>query len=406
MIDQRITASTLNESLILRFKQTRQVTRSIISDLSTEDCQLQAMADVSPSKWHLAHTSWFFETFLLKAHMANYTEFNKYYTVLFNSYYNGIGSQFSRAQRGCLSRPSLTDILSYREYIDNQVTTLLSATVNHEHFEIVELGINHEQQHQELMLMDIKYNFSVNPIFPSYRKNDDKPSKHTSSSAMVFYDFDQSIINIGAMSEGFSYDNERPCHQVLSHDFSLANRLVTNGEYLAFIEAKGYQNPEYWLSDGWAHINTLDTKAPLYWHLIEGCWFEFTLHGLKKLDLNAPVSHVSFYEASAYAAFADARLPTEFEWERAASSPERALFSQLDDCCWQWTNSSYLPYPGFQPIAGVAGEYNGKFMSNQMVLRGGCALTPDKHLRVSYRNFYYAHQAWMQSGIRLAKDKL
>lgn len=405
MPEQQCKEPTINNALISRFIKMRQLTLSIISDLTAEDCQLQAMNDVSPSKWHLAHTSWFFETFLLRLHGDNYSVYNQHYAVLFNSYYNGIGAQFSRDQRGSLSRPSLAEILSYREYIDNHVVTLLNTTINSKHAAIIELGINHEQQHQELMLMDIKYNFSVNPLFPSYQPATDVIAQKQPVPALTFYDFEQAMVNIGAASDNFSYDNERPRHQVLCHPYSFANRLVTNGEYLAFINNGGYQKPDYWLSDGWTHINTSALKKPLYWHFIDGCWFEFTLHGLKRLDLNAAVSHVSFYEASAYAAYVGARLATEFEWERAATSQHPSLY-QLDDTCWQWTNSAYLPYPGFKPIEGVAGEYNGKFMSNQMVLRGGCALTPNDHLRVSYRNFYYPHQAWMQSGIRLAKDKL
>ena len=393
-----------NELLISQFLKVRQATLSIIECLSTEDCQLQAMADVSPSKWHLAHTSWFFETFLLKPHLERYCEFNCHYAVLFNSYYNGIGAQFSRAQRGSLSRPSLDEVLQYRKHIDGCVVELLNKSTSVELTDIVELGMNHEQQHQELMLMDIKYNFSVNPLFPRYNLNNYAAEAEPPS--LVFHDFDQEIANIGCQEERFSYDNERPEHQILSHPFSLANRLVTNDEYLTFINAGDYTNPENWLSDGWAHNNTKHKQAPLYWHYIEDQWYEFTLYGLQKLDLNAPVSHVSFYEANAYAAFAKARLPTEFEWERAAKSAQSVLFTELDNRRWQWTNSAYLPYPGFKPIEGVAGEYNGKFMNNQMVLRGGCEFTPLNHLRVSYRNFYYPHQAWMQSGIRLAKDKL
>ena len=407
------------------FKSVRKYSLSLISALSAEDCQLQAMADVSPSKWHLAHTSWFFETFLLGIHSRNYKVFNPEFKILFNSYYNGIGEQFKRGNRGSLSRPSLDDVIAYRRYIDEAVISVLNTAITPEIEQIITLGLNHEQQHQELMLMDIKYNFSINPIFPAYQSL--KPTQipnQQSSAAIKFINFDQAIINIGSNAENqFAYDNEQPKHSVLVHPFSFANRLVTNAEYLAFINSSGYSNPQHWLSDGWAHIQANNLTQPLYWHYINGEWFEFTHYGLLPLNLAAPVCHVSYYEASAYASFVNARLPTEFEWEYAAQqhapsntahtslllpnmADSSAAIGQLTDSCWQWTNSAYLPYPGFKPIAGVAGEYNGKFMSNQTVLRGGCVLTPANHLRTTYRNFYYPHQAWMCSGIRLAKDKI
>ena len=414
------------------FKSVRSQSMAIVKELSAEDCQLQAMPDASPSKWHLAHTTWFFETFLLTPHCTQYTLFNPKFKVLFNSYYNGIGEQFTRANRGSLSRPSLDDVIAYREYVDNAVIELLHSDSSETLKQIVTLGLNHEQQHQELMLMDIKYNFSVNPLFPKYES--EKPLKLTDEPCVKpidFVDFEQAIINIGTdvgtninlKSEAeFAYDNEQPKHQVLIHPFSFANRLVTNAEYLAFINSGAYNNPQYWLSDGWANIQTNNLSHPLYWHCINDEWYEFTHYGLQPLNLNAPVCHVSYFEASAYANFANARLPTEFEWEYAAQnckidsavqnqlmpSPHTGSNSieQLADACWQWTNSAYLPYPGFKPIEGVAGEYNGKFMTNQMVLRGGCVFTPQNHLRNTYRNFYYPHQAWMCSGIRLAKDKV
>lgn len=392
------------QSLIAYYKKVRQDSLSLIAPLSAEDCQVQAMSDVSPMKWHLAHTTWFFETFLLLPHMNNYKVFDECFSVLFNSYYNGIGEQFSRANRGGLSRPSLETVLEYRAYVDDALQTLL--LINNTLNELLELGLNHEQQHQELMLMDIKYNLSINPSFPAYQHIDCKIADSSPVKSIHYIDFEQSITEIGATQGcGFSYDNEQPTHQVLLQPFSVANRLVTNGEYLAFINEQGYQQPKYWLSDGWALLQSTHARCPLYWHCIDDQWYEFTLYGLQPLAMDLPVSHVSFYESSAYACFANARLPTEFEWEHAAQQHCPELV-QLHDSCWQWTNSAYLPYPGFKPIAGVAGEYNGKFMNNQMVLRGGCALTPNGHLRTTYRNFYYPHQAWMQSGIRLARDKV
>ncbi|TMO79265.1 ergothioneine biosynthesis protein EgtB [Pseudoalteromonas sp. S3776] len=413
-----------SEKTQAQFQLVRQHSLTLIKDLSAEDCQLQAMDDVSPIKWHLAHTTWFFETFLLAKYLPNYTLFDEQFKVLFNSYYNGIGEQFKRANRGCLSRPSLEVVMRYRSYVDNAVNELLQSGTDQTLCNIIELGLNHEQQHQELMLMDIKYNFSVNPSFPVYRQAPSNLIEGSYSLGTLKYtEFSQSITNIGADAKnGFSYDNEQPKHQALIHPFRFANRLVTNREYLEFIEAGGYKTPSFWLSDGWANVNAQQVSHPLYWQCIEGQWFEFTLYGLQPLNLDAPVSHVNYFEAAAYANFVSARLPTEFEWEYVAQQqvleqPQNNLLtptvckqpdtiSQLSDTCWQWTNSAYLPYPGFKPFSGDAGEYNGKFMNNQMVLRGGCVFTPKNHLRQTYRNFFYPHQAWMCSGIRLAKDLL
>lgn len=390
---------------LFKFQQVREHSVSLINNLSEEDCQLQAMADVSPMKWHLAHTSWFFEAFVLSPFDSSYDYFAEGFDQLFNSYYNGIGKQFPRAQRGLLSRPSLAQVLQYRAYVDKAVASLLLKHPSQHISDLIELGLEHEKQHQELMLMDIKYNFSVNPLFPAYlNEQQDKPSPVNDKPE--FIEFDRAIETIGADNSGFSYDNERPMHEVIVGKFALSSQLVTKGEYLAFIEAGGYQQPTFWHSDGWAHIQNTHTSAPLYWHKIANKWYEFDLDGLKPLNLNSPLTHISYFEASAYAVWANARLPTEFEWERAAKSDQADALFNLYDTCWQWTNSAYLPYPGFKPFEGVAGEYNGKFMSNQMVLRGGCGFTSEAHTRVSYRNFFYPHQSWMQSGIRLAKDSV
>jgi len=421
-MSQSAASTSHNNELVNRFINIRSESLNIIASLSAEDCQLQAMADASPIKWHLAHTTWFYETFLLSVYDEQYGVFNPHFKMLFNSYYNGIGEQFKRANRASLSRPTLEEVIAYRAYVDKHVTELLNTSLDDHIKNIIELGLNHEQQHQELMLMDIKYNFSVNPLYPKYlTESQHQTDIQDNVKAIEFIEFDQAIINIGTNAEAeFAYDNEQPKHQVLIHPFSFANRLVTNGEYLEFINAGGYNTADYWLSDGWANIQANHLTQPLYWQCINEQWYEFTHYGLQPLNLDAPICHVNYFEASAYAHFAKARLPTEFEWEYAAQNSEvykkvddylmpaqakgEANIEQLNDACWQWTNSAYLPYPGFKPIEGVAGEYNGKFMNNQMVLRGGCVLTPKNHLRQTYRNFYYPHQAWMCSGIRLAKD--
>ncbi|WP_372760870.1 ergothioneine biosynthesis protein EgtB [Pseudoalteromonas sp.] len=403
------------------FKSVRDYSLSLVKPLNAEDCQIQGMADVSPIKWHLAHTSWFFETFILDLHSFKYQLFDPEYKVLFNSYYNGIGKQFKRAERGSLSRPTLETILAYRAHVDSAMLRLLSTAIPREVERLITLGINHEQQHQELMLMDIKYNFSLNPTFPVYEADKLRTLNDERCAAPLTYiAFDKAIINIGTDAINvFAYDNEQPKHQVLVHPFSFANRLVSNGEYLAFIMAGGYTRAHYWLSDGWAHLQQHNLTQPLYWYYIDEQWFEFGHAGLQPLNLSAPVCHVSYFEANAYANFVNARLPTEFEWELVAQrhadnnsqqqpcdKQQLNAITKLTDIRWQWTNSAYLPYPGFEPITGDAGEYNGKFMSNQMVLRGGCEFTPANHSRITYRNFYYPHQAWMCSGIRLAKDRL
>tara|TARA_Y100000588_G_scaffold243030_1_gene257199 strand:- start:37431 stop:38627 length:1197 start_codon:yes stop_codon:yes gene_type:complete len=390
-------------ALIEQYRQCRENSEALVANLSAEDCQIQAMADVSPMKWHLAHTSWFFETFLLAPKKIISAPLHPDFKVLFNSYYQGIGEQFSRPQRGVLSRPSLRQVMDYRHWVDNHVVAALEHDSD-ECAEWVNLGIAHEQQHQELMRMDMLYNFSVNPLYPTLDEHLVCPSNEQ---PRQWLDFANTDAQIGAQT-GFSFDNERPRHRVYINEFSIASHLVTNADYLSFIDADGYQRSEFWHSDGFSWLQRQQIKAPLYWRYQNNNWYEFTPQGLIPLAMNAPVRHISFYEASAFAQFKGARLPSEFEWEWAMEQAQAGHcdIAQIDDCAWQWTLSSYQPYPGFRPFAGDAGEYNGKFMVNQQVLRGGSYFTPKQHTRLTYRNFFYPHQRWMCSGIRLAKDRI
>lgn len=405
--------------MIERFLAVRAQSEALTAPLETEDFGLQAMADTSPPKWHLAHTTWFFETFLLLPFAPGYTVFHPLYEHLFNSYYNGVGRPFSRPERGQLSRPTVAEVFAYRRYVDAAMEVLLEST-DEEVLRRVELGLNHEQQHQELLLTDLKYSFSRNPLAPAYRTDLEAaaPSKDTQTRPGRL-SFDGGLVPVGAEA-GFAFDNETPRHQVYLAPFALANRLVTNGEYLEFVRAGGYAQHELWLSDGWSAVQSRDWRAPIYWRADGDDWLEFTLGGERPLDLAAPVVHVSAYEADAYARWAGARLPTEFEWEHAAASQEKTNGNfvesdrlhpvaggdnvQLFGDAWEWTSSAYGPYPGFQPEAGTLGEYNGKFMANQLVLRGGSCVTPENHVRASYRNFFYPPDRWQFSGIRLAYD--
>ncbi len=396
------------------------------------------MPDVSPTRWHLAHTTWFFETFVVKPRLADYKPFDEAYEYLFNSYYNTVGKQFPRAERGFLSRPTVAEVLEYRRHVDARVQEILQAAADAEAedadieqlFRVIELGIHHEQQHQELMLTDIKHVFSRNPIWPAYRE-------HTNGDAaaaceLAWHGYEEGIRRIGhdASTGGFAFDNESPRHRQFVHSFELANRLTTNGEFLAFIEDGGYKDPQWWLSAGWSFVQNESWQAPLYWLQQPDGWREFTLSGLRKLDLHAPVCHVSYFEADAFARWSQARLPTEAEWEVAAENAETTgsgefqgnlaeaesfhpqacgvaaenLPSQLFGDVWEWTSSAYSAYPGYAPPPGALGEYNGKFMCNQYVLRGGSCVTPASHVRATYRNFFPPEARWQFSGIRLARS--
>jgi ergothioneine biosynthesis protein EgtB len=404
------------------FNVTREQSLEICSPLENEDFSLQADAFVSPPKWHLAHTSWFFETFILKPFAQGYKPVDARYEVLFNSYYNGIGEQFPRHQRGLLSRPTVAEVLDSRGQVDAAMTALLAVENHPDRQQILErtvLGIEHERQHQELFFTDLKYSLSINPLYPRYRA--DGVVETPALSALSWLEYPEGVFDVGFAGDGFCFDNELPRHPSYLQAFALADRLVTNGEFSQFVEDGGYRRPEFWLADGWACVQSNSWSSPLYWVEREGESLEYTLHGLKRRNESNPVCHVSGYEADAYARWAGARLPTEAEWEVAASEEpapagglddgclhptphvESGGLKQLYNQCWQWTQSAYSPYPGFAPSVDVIGEYNGKFMSNQVVLRGGSCVSKSEQLRPSYRNFFYPQDRWQFSGIRLAR---
>lgn len=378
------------------FKSVRSRTVELCEPLEIEDYIPQPVIDVSPPKWNIAHTTWFFEEMILKKFTAGYEVFDPDFGFLFNSYYNTIGERTARDHRGDLSRPTVKKVFEYREYVDEKMLELLAANDSDELGELVILGCNHEQQHQELFLTDLKYTFSVNPLFPAYREGFNPEEISDAPAGGGFLDIEGGIYEIGYVGDGFCFDNELARHEVLLRDFSIANRLVTNGEFLEFIEDGGYRRHELWHAEGWDWVNREQVNAPLYWNKRDGEWHFFTLGGLRKLPPEAPLCHVSFYEASAFAEWKGARLPTEFEWEAANEKFRWGLR-------WEWTNSAYLPYPGFSKPGGAVGEYNGKFMINQMVLRGGSVATPEGHSRPSYRNFFHPHLRWQFTGIRLVR---
>ncbi len=407
-----------------QYRRVRAASEALCEPLTTEDYVIQTVAETSPPKWHLAHVSWFFETFLLTPYLAGYKPFHARYDYLFNSYYEQLDSGFwPRPQRGLLSRPTVEEVYAYRRHVDEAMERLLDGCPERDWPAVearLRIGINHEQQHQELLITDIKHNFSINPLRPAYRADLARPAP-VRAAPMTYADFEGGITEIGAEGSGFAYDNELPRHRVLLRPYRLAERPVTNGEYLEFVADGGYRRPELWLSDGWRAVRGNDWGAPLYWERIDGDWHEMTLGGLGPLDLAAPVCHVSYYEAEAFSSWAGKRLPTEAEWEHAAAAlPVQGNFvdgglfhprpaageglRQLFGDVWEWTASAYLPYPGYRAPEGALGEYNGKFMCGQMVLRGGSCATPADHVRASYRNFFYPHERWQFKGFRLAED--
>ena len=464
-LSDRAAASVLQRQLA-RYRAVRRQTVALCGSLSPEDCQAQSMPDASPAKWHLAHTTWFFETFVLGEFAPTYTPAFAAYRVLFNSYYNAVGEKHPRAQRGLLTRPTLAEVLAYRAAVDDAIVALISSGVGEfdrmAHFErMLTLGLHHEQQHQELILTDVKHLLSCNPLGPAYctPREGMLPAPGKPPGAALFRRFDGGVVLIGHQGSGFSFDNEGPVHKVLLQPFELADRLVTCGEYRAFVEAGGYTRPDLWLSLGWDRIQAEGWRLPLYWRYAAApaaqpgdSLEQFTLHGWQPLDPAAPVAHLSFFEADAYARWCDARLPTEAEWEHAArlhfesaracgvessevqadgpaesgqaiDIPQEAnllesgalrplppavagdaRLKQLWGDLWEWTASAYLPYPGFRTCAGAVGEYNGKFMCNQYVLRGGSFATPRDHIRPSYRNFFPPEARWQFTGLRLARD--
>lgn len=415
----------IRERSIASFRRVRYWSERLCEPLAVEDHVIQTVAETSPPKWHLAHVSWFFETFLLLPFLSGYKAFNPRFEYLFNSYYEQLGSGYwPRSERGLLSRPTVAEIYGYRSHVDSAMERLIDGCSSSD-WSAVEarllIGLNHEQQHQELLLTDIKQNFAHNPLRPAYRE-DLQGSGQVEPGPLTFTAFAGGVVEIGDRGEGFAYDNERPRHSVYLQPYRLADRLVNNGEFLQFMEDGGYDHPGLWLSDGWGAIGREGWRAPRYWELIEGEWYQMTLGGLRTLNLGEPVAHLSYYEADAYAAWAGRRLPTEAEWEWAASAvPISGNFvdssllhpapasagegpRQLYGDLWEWTGSAYLPYPGYRAVEGALGEYNGKFMCNQMVLRGGSCATSADHMRPSYRNFFYPHERWQFMGLRLAED--
>jgi ergothioneine biosynthesis protein EgtB len=401
-----------------RYDAVRRRSLALAEPLTDEDCGAQSMPDASPIKWHLAHTTWFFETFILERMEAQFAPFHPAFRVLFNSYYNGVGEKHPRAQRGLLTRPAMSQVRAYRADVDARVARLLGGELPAEQgaqlAELIALGLQHEQQHQELMLTDVKHLLAQSALLPEYMTMPLPPA--AAAAPMTWLTFDGGLTDIGHDGDGFCFDNELPRHKQYVAPFALASRLVTNGEYLAFIAAGGYFNAALWLAEGWDWVRSQNLNSPIYWQQDDqGRWQEFTLHGAQALDLQRPVTHLSLFEADAYANWAGARLPTEAEWELAAAhtaietgalhpagAPRGDGLQQMFGHCWQWTSSSYAPYPGFQVAPGALGEYNGKFMLNQYVLRGSSCATPDGHARASYRNFFPAGARWQFTGIRLA----
>ncbi len=438
---QRFVAPSTGSSLSDSFREIRQATEALIGPLAAEDCVVQSLPEASPTKWHLGHTSWFFEEFVLRHFVPSYPFFDEDYRYLFNSYYESVGPQHARAERGLLSRPTVEQTLAYRAHVDEEILRLLEhhaepalrawaaelalpaeSPESSELGRLLALGLQHEQQHQELVLTDIKHAFFRNPLLPAYAPRERASAPSSAPLPLDFVDFDGGLVEAGHDGHRFGFDNELPRHRLYLRPFRIANRLITNDEYRAFVASGGYAHPEHWLSDGWATVQRERWERPLYWG--ESLDHEFTLTGVRELEPHSPVCHLSYYEADAFARWAGARLPTEFEWELAAcEQPVRGNFveernwhplpashadaggpAQMFGDAWEWTRSPYAPYPGYVPPDGALGEYNGKFMVNQLVLRGGSCVTPCAHIRATYRNFFPPSARWQVSGLRLATD--
>ncbi len=412
------------EALIQRFNKVRKQTEKLVSTLSAEDFVVQPVVDVSPPKWHLAHSTWFFEQFVLIKFNPTYKLFDKDYNFLFNSYYESVGKRVLRANRGNLTRPGVREVINYRNYVDDQMNQFLSGSPADENLsEILELGLHHEQQHQELLVTDIKYILGNNPLFPQFWPSQSNGVLQNSNSNPGFTNIEAGLYDIGFQGSGFHFDNEKGVHQVYLPAYRFMNRLITNGEYLEFIESGGYQQFNHWLMEGWEWVKAEKINAPLYWFEVDQHWHYYTLNGFEKINLDEPVTHISFYEADAFASWKGMRLLTEFEWEVGSKILEPEInghgnfvntenfkpvvkkenYHQMFGDTWEWTSSAYAPYPHFKKAPGALGEYNGKFMINQMVLRGGSCATPADHIRHSYRNFFHPHLRWQFTGIRLAE---
>ncbi|MGO8533677.1 ergothioneine biosynthesis protein EgtB [Rhizobium ruizarguesonis] len=419
----RLFESTLAANDLQRlFHEVRSASEILAGPLSDADATVQSMPDASPAKWHLAHTTWFFEAMVLRPHLSGYLPYDAGFSFLFNSYYETLGARQPRPGRGMITRPSLSEILVYRKYVDAAVQKLLSTPIARDLAELVELGCHHEQQHQELLLTDILHLFAQNPLHPAYRDPAPIAVGMQASPPLSFISFDGGLHEVGHAGPGFAFDSEGPRHQAMIEPFRLADRLVTNGEWISFIEDGGYSNSLLWLSEGWARASADNWALPLYWEKRDGQYWTMTLRGFQPVNPTAPVAHVSYFEADAYATWAGKRLPTESEWEVATRGldvdgnfldttrlrPEparpRAGLQQMFGDVWEWTRSPFTPYPRFRAAEGAVGEYNGKFMSGQFVLRGGSCLTPPGHVRASYRNFFPGHARWQFSGLRLAED--
>lgn len=382
--------------LLEKYMSVRKYSEEICAPLKTEDYVVQPIVDVSPPKWHIGHTTWFFETFILKPNMKNYTEYDPQYNYVFNSYYETVGARVIRTDRGNLSRPAVEDVYKFRKYVDDAMKNFLQTNPSGEIHEIIMLGLNHEQQHQELLRTDIKYILGNNPLFPAYNNESNGIENTGQKRTGGLITIEKGIYEIGYAGNDFCFDNELSRHQVFLNDFSIQKNIVTNGEFLEFMNDGGYKNFNYWHAEGWDWVKNNNIISPLYWHLIDGEWHHYTFHGLKAVNMEEELCHISFYEAAAYASWKGMRLPTEFEWEIAAREFDWGSR-------WEWTESAYLPYPGFSKAPGAIGEYNGKFMVNQKVLRGASEVTSPGHSRITYRNFFHPYLRWQYTGLRLVK---